>query len=68
MSILKKGKPRENTNVIDMREEIKNGSKFVKFSMNIPRTLHRKFKRKAFLDDKEMKDILMDAIDNYMRS
>lgn len=68
MSFLKKGKPRENSKAVNMRNEIKNGSKFVKFSMNIPRQLHEKFRKKSFLDNKDMKDVLMDAIEKYMRA
>lgn len=67
MSFLKKGKPRENQKVDAMREELKNGAKFVKFSMNIPRPIHEKFRRKSFLENKDMKDVLMDAIAIYLR-
>ena len=68
MSFLKKGKPRENPKIEILKKELKNGSKFVKFSMNIPRSIHEKFRRKSFLDDKDMKDILMDKINDYLRS
>lgn len=67
MTILKKGKPRENNKVELLREELTTGSKFVKFSMNIPRTLHKEFRKKCFLDERDMKDILLEAIEQYMR-
>lgn len=66
MTILKKGKPRENTRVRELREVLANGSKTVKFSMNIPRQLHQEFRKKAFLEDIDMKDILIEAIRKYV--
>ena len=66
MTFLKKGVPRQNAHIDVLRDELKNGSKFVKFSMNIPRSLHEQFRRKSFLDNKDMKDVLMEAIRKYM--
>ncbi len=66
MSILKKGKLRQNPTVKQLRDELENGSRFVKFSMNIPRPLHREFKKKCALAEIEMKDILMQAIQKYL--
>lgn len=63
-----KAKTVKNERTKDLVEEMKQRSKFVKFSMNIPRSLHEKFRRKSFLDDKDMKDVLMEAIDKYMRT
>ncbi len=68
MTILKKGKPRENAKIKKLREELKNGSPTVKFCMNIPRKIHREFKKKAFLAEKDMKDILLEAIRKYMNT
>jgi len=68
MTILKKGKPRENNKVDLLKMELNNGSKFVKFSMNIPRSLHKEFRKKCFLEDKDMKDVLLEAIEQYMRT
>ena len=68
MTFLKKSVPRENSHIEMLRDELKNGSKFVKFSMNIPRSLHLEFRKKAFLDDKDMKDILTEAIRTYMNT
>lgn len=70
MSFLKKGKPqgRENEKMDLLREELERGAKFVKFSMNVPRVLHKEFKRKSFLEEKDMKDILMEAIVNYLKN
>lgn len=67
MSILKVGKPRENSSRVNLiRDELTQGSKTIKFSMNIPRKLHTDFRRKAFLSDTDMKDILLDAIRKYL--
>ena len=73
MKILTKGKPRANSGirterVETLREEMSAGSKTVKFSMNIPRSLHKEFRKKCFLEDKDMKDVLLEAIEQYMKS
>lgn len=68
MTTLKKGKPRENNKLDVLRAELSTGSRFVKFSMNIPRSLHKDFRKKCFLEEKDMKDVLLEAIDNYMKS
>lgn len=68
MKYLKKGKPRENNKLDVLRAELSTGSKFVKFSMNIPRSLHKEFRKKCFLEEKDMKDILIEAIKKYMKS
>lgn len=38
----------------------------LKFSLNIPRAIHRKFKMKALSQGKEMKDIIMPMILKYI--
>lgn len=65
-TILKAGKPRENTRINNIRDELAHGSKTVKFSMNIPRKLHGEFRKKAFLSNIDMKDILLEAIREYL--
>lgn len=65
-TILKKGKPRTNEKVEQLRHELINGSKFVKFTMNIPRKLHHDFKVRCTVENLDMKDILIEAIRKYM--
>lgn len=67
MNLLKKSKPRENEKLVSLSKEIKYGSKFVKFSMNIPRSLHSEFRRKSFLEELDMKDVLINAIVEYLK-
>ncbi len=66
MSILKKGKP-TSTKAEQLREELINGKTTVKFGMNIPRKLHQEFRRKAFLNDIDMKDVLIEAIHAFLK-
>ena len=65
--ILKVGKPKENARVEEMRDEMLNGSKSVKYSINIPRKLHGEFRKKAFLSSVKMSDILLEAIYDYLK-
>lgn len=63
--ILQRKNPRENIHdrkLSDLADEK------TKYSINIPRKLHYQFKRKAFLEDKDMKDIILDAIRKYVSS
>lgn len=66
MTILKRNKPKKNDRIDKLKSELKNGTAYVKFSMNIPRSLHAEFRKKTFLADMDMKDVLMDAIRKYM--
>ena len=65
-TILKRKQSTER--VTDIREQILKGSKTVKFSMNMPTDLHRDFRKKAFLEDRDMKDILLEAVRKYMNT
>jgi hypothetical protein len=38
----------------------------VKYSVNIPKELHEEFRRKAFMEDKDMKDVVLLAIRKYV--
>lgn len=66
--ILKKGKPKESKKMKQLKDELTKGSATVKFSMNIPRELHREFRKKTFLAEIDMKDVLLDAIRKYLKS
>jgi hypothetical protein len=50
-----------------LSKEIKGGIKDLKFSMNIPREIHREFLIQTTIDGIDMKDVLMDAIYQYLR-
>jgi len=67
MSILNAHKPKENARAEELREEMLNGSKFVKYSLNIPRKLHTAFRQKAFLANTDMKNVLLEAIQRYLK-
>ena len=63
--MLKKRKGREDENLVPIREQLV-GNRYVKFSLNIPRSLHKEFKVRAFADERDMSDILLAAIDDYL--
>lgn len=50
---------------MSLREELVTQEE-VMFSMRIPKQLHKEFRMKAFTDDVNMKDILIDAIRKYI--
>lgn len=63
---LKIKKPHPNSAFLNKLKEgmLKGGC--CKFSMNIPRPIHKKFRIKALKEGKEMKDILMPTILKYI--
>lgn len=60
---IKKTKPSENLEKVK-KSMIRRGC--LKFSLNIPRAIHRKFKLKALSEGKEMKDVIMPMILKYI--
>lgn len=48
-----------------LKKQMQN-SDCLKFSMNIPRQIHKKFKAAACSEGKDMKEILMDNIMKYL--
>lgn len=50
-----------------LSHKMKEGRGFIKFSMNIPRDIHREFVIKTTMDEIDMKDVLMKAIYEYLR-
>ncbi len=66
MSIMTKGRPRQHLHLDQLTDEIKNGKKNVKFSMNIPAKIHKQFSIKTTVQGIDMKDVLMEAIHKYL--
>jgi hypothetical protein len=68
MSIIKVKKTRLNDERLKkMKNKILN-SDYVKFSMNLPRHIHKRFRIKASIDGVDMKDILMPIILKYIEN
>jgi hypothetical protein len=61
---VKRSKPENNQLERVKRQMIKSGC--LKFSLNIPRAIHRKFKVKALQEGKEMCEIIMPMILKYI--
>lgn len=59
---LQVGKPK----LEKLREELVEGKKFVKFTLNIPRELHYQFDMKTTKERVRMSDVLREAIHKYM--
>jgi hypothetical protein len=57
-----------NQDEIKCKQTAQTGTSNVKFSMNIPRQLHEQFRKKSFLAGLDMKDVLIEAINNYVRT
>ncbi len=68
MSILKRGKPTQNEKAKSLRNELVNGSNMIRFSLNMPRNLRDKFKRKAFNNQVNMSDIILKYVREYVSS
>lgn len=66
MSLIQVKKPKlDNPGLEKVKKQmIRSGC--LKFSLNIPRAIHRKFKIKALNNGKEMKDIIMPMILKYI--
>jgi hypothetical protein len=66
MSLIQIKKPKsENPNLEKVKKSmIKRGC--LKFSLNIPRAIHRKFKSKAYGEGKEMCEIVLPMILKYI--
>lgn len=66
MSKIEIKKPKEGNDKLDKLKQKMLTSDCVKFSLNIPRHIHTKFKMKAAEDGKEMKDVLLPIILKYI--
>jgi len=66
--LLKPGKPRDNTeNLKRISDEINEGNPFFKFSMNVPKALHREFRKICFLKEIDMRQVLLEAISEFVK-
>ena len=66
MSLIQIKKPKiTNKRLEKVKRQMVTGG-CLKFSLNIPRSIHRKFKIKALNNGKEMKDIIMPMILKYI--
>lgn len=54
-----RGRPTEVTTEL-------NKNHIVKYSLNVPKAIYKNFRREAFLCDRKMKDILIDAMLNFL--
>ncbi len=66
MSLIQIKKPKLENNHLQKVKKQMVRSGCLKFSLNIPRAIHRKFKVKALSNGKEMKDIIMPMILKYI--
>lgn len=66
MSLIQIKKPKlGNEQLEKVKRQLVRGS-CLKFSLNIPRSIHRKFKIKALNNGLEMKDVIMPMILKYI--
>jgi len=66
MTLIQVKKPKPENNQLEKvkRQMIKSGC--LKFSLNIPRSIHRKFKMKALSEGKEMCEVIMPMVLKYI--
>ena len=65
MTLMKAKKPKHDGNLEMVKQQMIKADS-LKFSFNMPRSMHRKFKVKATNEGKEMTDILISAILLYL--
>lgn len=56
----------QSSRLVRLRKEIEY-TNCVRFTIRIPRHLHKQFKAKVSAEGKEMRDIVMESIYNYLK-